>query len=116
MVPEVLFEKKTFFYPVEYLNTIKIINFPNHKLTLKIGVPIMLIRNLCQANGLCNGTRLIVKDLGDRVIEAVIITGSHVGDCVYIPRIELTAKQSNSPFVLRRRQFPVCVCVLCYDD
>ena len=67
------------------MNTVKIINFPNHRLTLKRGVPIMLLRNLSQANGLCNGMRLIVKDLADRVIEAVIMTSSHVGDIVYIP-------------------------------
>lgn len=103
-------QEENLFYPVEYLNTIKIINFPCHKLTLIKGVPIMLLRNLSQANGLCNGTRLIVKDMGDHVIEAVIITGSHIGDTVYIPRIELLSKQSKASFVLRRRQFPVCVC------
>lgn len=101
---------KDVYYPVEYLNATKIINFPNHRLTLKVGVPVMLLRNPSQANGLCNGTRLIVKELGDRLIEAVIMTGSHVGDTVYIPRIELLAKKGNAPFVLRRRQFPVCVC------
>ena len=101
---------KDVYYPVEYLNATKIINFPNHRLTLKVGVPIMLLRNLSQANGLCNGTRLIVKELGDRLIEAVIMTGSHVGDTVYIPRIELLAKKGNAPFVLRRRQFPARVC------
>lgn len=101
---------KDVYYPVEYLNATKIINFPNHRLTLKVGVPVMLLRNLSQANGLCNGTRLIVKELGDRLIEAVIMTGSHVGDTVYIPRIELLAKKGNAPFVLRRRQFPVRVC------
>lgn len=98
------------YYPVEYLNATKIINFPNHRLTLKVGVSIMLLRNLIQENGLCNGTRLIVKELGDRLIEAVIMTGSHVGDTVYIPRIELLANKGNTPFVLRRRQFPIRVC------
>ncbi|XP_020163675.1 uncharacterized protein [Aegilops tauschii subsp. strangulata] len=101
---------KDVYYPIEYLNATKIINFPNHRLTLKVGIPIMLLRNLSQANGLCNGTRLIVKELGDRLIEAVIMTGSHVGDTVYIPRIELLAKKGNASFVLRRRQFPVRVC------
>lgn len=60
----------------------------------------MLLRNLSQANSMCNGTRHIVKSLADRVNEAVIMTGSHVGDIVYIPRIELTAKQTKSPFML----------------
>ena len=101
---------KDVYYPVEYQNATKIINFPNHRLTLKVGVPIMLLRNLSQANGLCNGTRLIVKELGDRLIKVVIMTGSNVGDTVSIPRIELLAKKGNAPFVLKRRQFPIRLC------
>jgi hypothetical protein len=98
------------FYPTEVLNGIALINYPQHRLVLKPGVPIMLLRNLSQANGLCNGTRLIVKDLGDRVIKATIMTGSHIGDVVYIPRIELISNKTRWPFLLRRRQFPVRVC------
>ncbi|KAM0840853.1 hypothetical protein ACQ4PT_059380 [Festuca glaucescens] len=98
------------FYPPEVLNAIALINFPQHKLVLKPGVPIMLLRNLSQANGLCNGTRLVVKELGDRVIQAVIMTGSHIGDVVYIPRIELISNKTKWPFLLKRRQFPVRVC------
>uniref|UniRef100_A0ACD5ZBE1 Uncharacterized protein n=1 Tax=Avena sativa TaxID=4498 RepID=A0ACD5ZBE1_AVESA len=67
------------FYPPEVLNAIKIPNFPDHRLLLKEGVPIMLLRNLSQSAGLCNGTRLIILDLADRVLKAVIITGSHIG-------------------------------------
>ena len=98
------------FYPIEYLNTIKINNFPHHKLLLKKGVPIMLLRNLSQATGLCNGTRLVVSKLGEKVIEAIIMTGSNIGDVVYIPRICLTAKDPKWPFTLHRREFPVRVC------
>jgi ATP-dependent DNA helicase PIF1 len=56
-------------------------------------VPIMLLTNLSQSTGLCNGTRLIVLDLADCVVKAVIITGSHVGDVIYIPRIELIEQE-----------------------
>jgi len=42
----------------EFLNDIKCSGIPNHKLKLKTGVPIMLLRNIDQVKGLCNGTRL----------------------------------------------------------
>jgi hypothetical protein len=72
------------FYPLEVLNTIKVNNFPYHKLILKRGVPIMLLRNISQATGLCNGTRLIVTRLAEKVIEAIVMTGSNVGDVVRV--------------------------------
>lgn len=97
-------------YPTEYLNTLNANNFPQHKLILKVGVPIMLLRNLNQSIGLCNGTRLIVTNLGDNIIEAIIVTGSNIGEKVYIPRINLTTRGSRWPFILNRRQFPVKVC------
>jgi hypothetical protein len=95
------------FYPVEVLNTIKVNNFPYHRLVLKRGVPIMLLRNISQSTGLCNGTRLIVTRLADKVIEAIVMTGSNIGDVVYIPRICLTARDPKWPFTLHRRQFPI---------
>jgi len=97
-------------YPVEYLNTLVANNFPTHRLKLKVGVPIMLLRNLNQNIGLCNGTRLIVTNLGDNVIEAMIITGTHTGETAYIPRINLTTRGCRWPFTLCRRQFPIKVC------
>ena len=49
---------------------------PQHELKIKVGCPTMLLRNLEAKNGLCNGTRLTVMALGDRFIEAKIISGS----------------------------------------
>ena len=70
----------------------------------------MLLRNLNQSAGLCNGTRLIITQLGDRVIEAGIITGINIGAKVFIPRISLSPSDTKWPFILRRRQFPITVC------
>jgi ATP-dependent DNA helicase PIF1 len=98
------------FYPPEVLNAITVPNYPNHRLFLKKGAPIMLLRNINQSAGMCNGTRLIVDDLGESMLKAVIITGSHIGDVVYIPRIELTTKKTKWPFILLRRQFPIRLC------
>lgn len=39
-------------YPAEYLNTFKIAGFPPHELQLKVGAPVMLLRNVSLAGGL----------------------------------------------------------------
>ncbi|XP_022032838.1 uncharacterized protein LOC110933946 [Helianthus annuus] len=72
-------------YSPDVLNGLKISVLPNHRLMLKVGVPVMLLRNIYQRNGLCNGTRLQVKKLYNRVIEAEIISGANIGSCTYIP-------------------------------
>ncbi len=95
------------FYLVEFLNTLQFNGTANHELELKVGVPILLLRNLNQSIGLRNGTRLIVKRLGQRVIEAEIITGNNVGKRVFIPRIIMSPSGTDWPFVLRCHQFPV---------
>ena len=97
-------------YPPEFLNSINVNNFPSHKLVLKKGVTIMLLRNLNQSMGLCNGTRLLVTSLGHRLLECVILTGSNIGETTFIPRIALTTTSPKWPFTLQRRQFPVRIC------
>ncbi len=94
-------------YPVEFLNTLQYSGITNHKLEFKVGVPILSLRNLNQSIGLCNGTRLIVKRLGQRVIEAEIIIGNNVNKRVFIPRTIMSPSGTNWPFVLCRREFPV---------
>ncbi|XP_057761126.1 uncharacterized protein LOC130981559 [Arachis stenosperma] len=42
----------------DVLNAINCSGLPPHELILKVGVPVMLLRNIDQFNGLCNGTRL----------------------------------------------------------
>ena len=67
----------------------------------------MLLRNLDQKQGLCNGTRLIVTRQVKHVIAVEIISGKNVGDNVYIPRMSMSPTQSPWPFKLLRRQFPI---------
>jgi len=93
----------------EFLNNIKCSGVPNHSITLKVGVPVMLLRNIDQSAGLCNGTRLIVTKLGNQVIEAKVLSGQMVGRKVFIPRMTLTPSDYRIPFKFQRRQFPITV-------
>ena len=70
---------------------------------LKVGVLVMLMRNIDQAFGLCNGTRLMIVELAKHVVKAKVMTGSVIGDIVYIPRMLLIPSDSQMPFKFQRR-------------
>ncbi|KAF8049879.1 hypothetical protein N665_2102s0002 [Sinapis alba] len=97
-------------YPQEYLNSLEFPGLPNHRLCLKVGAPVMMLRNLNQEDGLCNGTRMVVTRLGDRIVEVEIMTGKEAGERVLIPRIQLTPIDTMYPFTFRRRQYPLRLC------
>lgn len=93
-------------FPTEFLHKMTPSGLPPHILELKVGAIIMLIRNLDVRNGLCNGTRLVVKEMGQRVLKCAFISGPSEGRSVLLPRIKLSF-DTGIPFVLQRRQFSV---------
>ena len=100
-------EEQAAMYPTEFLNSITPNGLPPHRLYLKVYASIILLRSLDPTQGMCNGTRLTVKAILNRIIDAEIATGVHKGKRVFIPRIPMTPSDSDFPFVLRRRQFPI---------
>lgn len=101
-------DDKNNFYPMEFLNSLNVSGLPPHYLRLKIGCPIILLRNIDPSNGLCNGTRLICKGFQMNVIDAEIAVGHHAGKRVFLPRIPLCPSADDMfPFKLKRKQFPI---------
>jgi len=93
----------------EFLNTIVAFGLPNHKLRLKVGVPVMLLRNIDQSLRFCNRTRLVITRMGKFVLEGQVISGSNIGDKVFIPRLSLTPYDTRIPFTFQRKQFLLTV-------
>ncbi|RIA05806.1 hypothetical protein BRARA_K00008 [Brassica rapa] len=93
----------------DFLNSIKVSGLPNHSIRLKIGCPVMVLRNIAPTEGLMNGTRLVTTELMPFMVGAKILTGEKVGDTVYIPRLLITPSDTKLPFKMRRRQLPLAV-------
>ncbi|KAL3071933.1 hypothetical protein niasHS_017226 [Heterodera schachtii] len=87
---------------------------PPHKLFLKVGTPIMLIRNLDVTQGLCNGTRLQVMRMAEDSLFCRILTGprADAGHVVVLPRIqfEYGRGRHHRGLRFRRLQFPIRPC------
>lgn len=96
-------------YPVEFLNSIELAGLPPHTLTLKIGMPVMVLRSLNPPK-LMNGTRCLVTQTMPNVIEVQICSGPYKNEKHWIPRIILTPSDSGLPFTFQRKQFPVRPC------
>eukprot|EP00267_Zea_mays_P047682 XP_020400166.1 uncharacterized protein LOC103638314 [Zea mays] len=96
------------YYPPEFLNTLTPNGLPPHVLKLKIGCPVILLRNIDPANGLCNGTRLVIRGFQRNSIDAEIVLGQHAGKRIFLPRIPLCPSDEEMfPFQFKRKQFPV---------
>ena len=78
-------------YPADSINCS---GLPLAKLHLNIGCPVMVLRNLFPAEGVCNGTRGIVTRMSTRVIEIELLSEEHRRKKVFILRITLTPAES----------------------
>ncbi|EFO97109.1 hypothetical protein CRE_30483 [Caenorhabditis remanei] len=93
-------------FTTEFLNKMTPSGMPPHELRLKKGAIVMLLRNLDVKNSLCNGTRFVVVEMGDRVLQCKFVSGARQGQTVLIPRIKLNYEK-NLPFTMSRLQFPL---------
>jgi len=95
---------------MEYLNEFNSGTLPLAKLELKIGCPVMVLKNLDAANEVCNGSRGILTRYSNRVLEVKLLTGEHAGQKVFIPRIANQPGEDENFFRFTRWQFPIRVC------
>ncbi|XP_027109519.2 uncharacterized protein [Coffea arabica] len=96
---------------IDLLNTLTPSNLPPHRLLLKPNAPIILLKNLDPTEGLCNGTRLIIKSLSKNVICAKIAVGDFCGKEVFIHRISMQPPSDEQyPVPYKRTQFPIRLC------
>nr|XP_027098775.1 ATP-dependent DNA helicase pfh1-like [Coffea arabica] len=63
----------------DFLNSLNPKGQPPHELLLKENCPTILLRNVNPTDGLCNGTRLICRQLADHTISAEIVSRPHRG-------------------------------------
>ena len=74
---------------LEYLNCVTLSGIPPHKLILKVGAIIMLIRNMKLDSCLVNGARIVVCGLMKNAVNLDVLTGLVGGNIVFVPRIKL---------------------------
>jgi ATP-dependent DNA helicase PIF1 len=97
-------------YPVELLNDINGSTLPLAKLEVKAGCPVMILKNLDQSRGVCNGSRGVLTRYRSRVLEVKLITGQYAGETVFIPRVSNQPSDEENSFKFTRKQFPVRLC------
>ena len=59
-------DDKDFYYPREWLKSIEDSGLPQHRLVMKKGMPVMLMRNLAASFGHYNGSRYIVDGISNK--------------------------------------------------
>ena len=96
-------EVQSEWFTTEFLNNIKFSDIPNHKLRFIVVCPDMLMRNIDQATGLFNRTRLTVDNLWKNFNGATVIAEKNVGEKVIIPRMNLVPSDPKLPFKFTTR-------------
>eukprot|EP00889_Picochlorum_renovo_P007453 jgi/Picre1/34483/NNA_001951.t1 len=96
-------------YPQNLLDAHEESGLPPHKLVLKVGCPIIMMRNYGRNIGVVNGTRLILTEIHEHCVKARILTGieSSWGREVLIGKVAITPTDNTRlGATIRRIQFP----------
>ena len=85
---------------------------PSYHLTVKVGAIYRLLRNLSLSRGMVKNTRVIVTQLGQRLLTVRKMTSYHSndvdeGDDVLLPRISFSTILPSTNHTFLRKQFPI---------
>ncbi|EJK73532.1 hypothetical protein THAOC_04838, partial [Thalassiosira oceanica] len=96
-------------FPTEWLNILSPSGLPEHELLLKKEAIVILLRNMDIVGGHCNGTRYLVKDIGEYrlVLHKIGVNDRDPNKVLILPRIPMKKEDRDMPFTLTRLQFPV---------
>ena len=101
------FENQSGLWSTDILNGMRANGMPEHRLELKIGCMLILLRNIAPAKGLCNGTRLTLLKVKENVLVCAIQTGKFKTQRVCLTRVRLHSKKGEFACTLIRHQYPV---------
>jgi ATP-dependent DNA helicase PIF1 len=62
----------------------------------------MCLRNIAPEEGLCNGSRIVITELGRHCLQVYILGGEFDGEFRTIPRIKISSGD-ELPFTLTRK-------------
>lgn len=81
---------------------------PPHRLVVKVGSVVMLLKNFSKSQGLCNGTRMRVIAMGKNAMCLRRITPfAGRRDCVWFPKMWMRCDDFKLGGSVQRYQFPV---------
>ncbi len=97
------------FLPNDILHKISEPGIPEHCINVKKGTICIITRNLSFADGLVNGSKVIIRNASNRIVQADLLRDGFPPKRVSIPRINFTFTPRNSTATICRRQFPLRV-------
>jgi hypothetical protein len=94
-------------FPIEAVHEMTPTGLPPHILNLRVGSVVMLLINIDTSQGLCNGTRLIVRDIRPHVLDLEVLSGPHRGNRCLLNKFKMQERESDAGFKIQRIQFPI---------
>lgn len=97
-------EIKNLFLIMETIQSFTVSGLPDHIIDVKIGCPLILIRNLDVHDGLCNGTKMQLLEVHKNVLKVKLLDGKNTEK--FIHKCWCSDMETYG-FTLQRFQFTV---------